>query len=294
MLVDLINNAALLVALSALYGLLARFRHAGAVRDKVLAGLLFGGLAIAAMNMPFHYRPGVIYDGRSIVLTLAGLFGGGIAAAVSVAMAGAYRAYLGGPGVWAGMATILLCTMVGLAVRCVYNNRPESVEPPALYAVGIATHVVMLLCQLLLPWPGALQTIARIWLPVMLVFPAATLLGGILLGNEERRIVAAGKLRESEAKYTAAFNTSPDAININALDGLFIDINEGFTQQTGFTREDVIGKSSLEIDLWTIREDREKLVRGLKENGYVENLKSVFRCKDGSLKTALMSARFIN
>jgi hypothetical protein len=44
MLVELFNNAALLVAFSALYGLLARVRHIGAARDKVLAGLLFGGL----------------------------------------------------------------------------------------------------------------------------------------------------------------------------------------------------------------------------------------------------------
>ena len=294
MLVELINNAALLVALSALYGLLARFRHDDAVRDEVLAGFLFGGLAVAAMIMHFHYSPGIIYDGRSIVLALAGLFGGGIAAAVSVALAGAYRAYLGGPGVWAGMATILLCALVGLAVRRVYNNRPGSVDPLALYGVGIVTHVVMLLCQLLLPWPGALETIGRIWLPVMLVFPAATLLVGILLGNEERRVAAAGKLRESEAKYAAAFNTSPDAININRPDGRFVDINDGFTRLTGFTRDDVIGKSSLEMDLWAIPEDREKLVRGLKENGHVENLESAFRCKDGSLKTALMSARFID
>jgi len=294
MFIELINNAALLVALSALYGLLARFRRAGSVRDKVLAGLLFGALAVAAMNMPFRYSSGVIYDGRSIVLTLAGLFGGGIAAAVSVALAGAYRGYLGGPGVWAGMATILLCAMVGLTVRRLYENRPDSVGLVALYGVGIATHAVMLLCQLLLPWPGALETIGRISLPVMLVFPAATLLAGILLGNEERRIVAAERLRESEAKYTAAFNTSPDAININALDGRFVDINDGFTRLTGYTREDAIGKSSLEIDLWAVTEDREKLVRELKENRFVENLESKFRCKDGSLKTALMSARFIH
>ncbi len=65
MLVELIHDAALLVALSALYGLLARFRRLGAVQDKLLAEILFGG---------------------------------GIAAAVSVALAGAYRGYLGGPG----------------------------------------------------------------------------------------------------------------------------------------------------------------------------------------------------
>ena len=179
--VGLINNAALLVALSALYGLLARYRHAGSARDKVFAGLLFGGLAITAIVVAGHYSPGILYDGRSIILTLAGLFGGGIAAAVSIALAGAYRAYLGGPGIWAGMATILLCAMVGLAVRRGYDNRPESLNPVALYGVGIAAHVVMLLCQLLLPWPGALETIGRIWLPVMVVFPAATLLIGILL-----------------------------------------------------------------------------------------------------------------
>jgi PAS domain S-box-containing protein len=294
MFVELIHNAALLVALSAFYGLWARFRHAGVVRDKVLAGLLFGGMAIVSMNMPFHYRPGVIYDGRSIVLTLAGLFGGGIASAVSVALAGAYRAYLGGPGVWAGVSTILLCSMVGLAVRRVCRNNPESLGPVALYGVGIIAHVVMLLCQLLLPWPVALETIGRIYPPVMLVFPAATLLVGVLLGNEERRIVAARKLRESEAKYTAAFNTSPDAININRPDGRFVDINDGFARLTGYTREDVIGKSSLEIDLWVIPEDRKKLMKGLKDNGCVDNLRSEFRCKDGSVKTALMSARFID
>jgi two-component system cell cycle sensor histidine kinase/response regulator CckA len=423
MLVELINNVALLVALSALYGLLARVRHAGAEWDKVLAGLLFGGLAIVAMNIPFHYSPGVIYDGRCVVLTLAGLFGGGIAAAISVALAGAYRAYLGGPGVWAGVAAILLCSMVGLAVRRVYNNRPESVGPLALYGVGIAANVVVLLCQLLLPWPGALETIGRIYLPVMLVFPAGTVLVGILLGNEERRIVAARKLRESEenlriilnsigdaviatdrngnitnmnpvamqltgwdekettgkplesvfniinedtrkavespvksvmkesmtvglathtlliskdgteipiadsgapikneagemtgvvlvfrdqteereyqrriaeseTKYKTAFKTSPDAINISRPDGRFVDINDGFTQLTGFARGDVIGKSSLEMDLWAIPEDREKLIRELKENGYVDNLESAFRCKDGSLKSVLLSARF--
>jgi len=99
--------------------------------------------------------------------------------------------------------------------------------------------------------------------------------------------------RESEEKYKAAFMTSPDSVNINRLDGLYVDINEGFTALTGFTRQDVIGKLSSEINIWAIPEDRGKLVQGLKKDGYVENLESVFRCKDGTLKTALMSARLI-
>lgn len=101
------------------------------------------------------------------------------------------------------------------------------------------------------------------------------------------------KISESESKYRAAFKISPDSININRLDGVYADINDGFTRLTGYTSEDVLGRSSLEIDIWAVPEDREKLVDGLRRYGQVENLESVFRCRDGSLKTALMSARII-
>lgn len=100
-------------------------------------------------------------------------------------------------------------------------------------------------------------------------------------------------LRESEEKYRLSFQTSPDSVNINRMDGLYVDINEGYTNLTGYTREDVIGKTSSEIDIWAIPADREKLVTDLKENGFVRNLESTFRCKDDSLKTALMSASLI-
>lgn len=100
-------------------------------------------------------------------------------------------------------------------------------------------------------------------------------------------------LKESEEKYRKAFLTSPDSININDIGGLFVDINEGFTSITGYEREDVIGKSSQEINLWAIPEDRVRLVNELRENGKVFNLETQFRIKDGTFKTALMSASIV-
>ena len=105
---------------------------------------------------------------------------------------------------------------------------------------------------------------------------------------------AEAALRESEAKFRLTFDSSPDAVNVNRLeDGLYVDINEGFTRLTGFTREDVIGKTSLQINIWHNPEDRQKLVWGLRENGFYENLEAQFRRKDGSLGIGLMSARTI-
>lgn len=102
------------------------------------------------------------------------------------------------------------------------------------------------------------------------------------------------RLQASEDKFATAFHTSPDSVNINRLkDGLYLEINEGFTRLTGYTAEDVCGKTSLEINIWANPEDRSRLVKGLLENGVVTNLEAQFRCKDGRLTTALMSARVI-
>ncbi len=110
-----------------------------------------------------------------------------------------------------------------------------------------------------------------------------------------RRKEMENALRESENKFSLAFDASPDAVNINRLvDGLYVEINKGFERLTGFTKADISGRTSLEIDIWHDPADRQRLVKDLQENGYCENLEARFRRKDGSLTTALMSARVIS
>jgi len=105
---------------------------------------------------------------------------------------------------------------------------------------------------------------------------------------------AESALKESENRFRLAFMTSPDSININRLkDGVYIDINEGFTQIMGYTRDEVIGKSSVALDIWKNPEDRKRLVKELDEKGFVENLEAEFTGKDGRIRFGLMSARKI-
>jgi two-component system, cell cycle sensor histidine kinase and response regulator CckA len=110
----------------------------------------------------------------------------------------------------------------------------------------------------------------------------------------ERRI-AQETLRESEEKFRLAFQTSPDLINLNRVsDGIYLDINEGFTKILGLTRQEVIGKSSLELDIWHNPKDRERMVADLRNTGFVENLEAKFCGKDGKSIIGLMSARMLH
>lgn len=124
---------------------------------------------------------------------------------------------------------------------------------------------------------------------------------GVVIGSTgyarditERR-QAEDQLRESEDKFHMTFNFSPDAVSINRLtDGIYVDINEGFTKATGFSRDDVIGKTPLEINIWQNLADLKKVNQALCEEGILENLEAQFCRKDGSLVTGLISARVIS
>ncbi len=240
-LADLICNSAILIALCALYSLLARFRKKSEFLFKGWTGLLFGCAAIVGMMMPFRPAPGIIFDGRSIVLTLAGLFGGTTVAAVSAVLVGIYRACVGGTGVWAGLAVIAVCPVIGLTFRRICGSRPEAIGSFSLYGLGLITHVAMLACQLILPHPEAYEIIHRVWFPVLLVFPAATLICGLLLRNEEQRVLLEQSLWASREDYRITIDSIGDAVISTDKEGLVTGMNRVAAALTRWKPAEAIG-----------------------------------------------------
>jgi PAS domain S-box-containing protein len=101
-------------------------------------------------------------------------------------------------------------------------------------------------------------------------------------------------LRASEEKFSKAFHASPDSIVITrAEDGTYIDVNEAFQGMTGYTRDEVMGHSSIELKLWADPDARMVMLRLLNQYGHVRNLDVRFRVKSGEIRELLWSADVI-
>ena len=105
---------------------------------------------------------------------------------------------------------------------------------------------------------------------------------------------AMSAVRESEERYRTAFRLSPNAITITRLaDGLYQDVNDGFTHTFGWTRAEVIGKTTQEIGIWKDLADRQVLVDTLKRDGYCENFEAELLARDGKALAVIVSAHLI-
>ena len=102
------------------------------------------------------------------------------------------------------------------------------------------------------------------------------------------------KLRESEARFASIFHTNPTRVCITSFeDGRFLDVNETFLKSCGYTRAEVIGHTSLELNDWVDPQARIRLRSLIEEHGRIQNFETQIRRKSGGIITVLISAELI-
>jgi PAS domain S-box-containing protein len=108
------------------------------------------------------------------------------------------------------------------------------------------------------------------------------------------REVAQSALRASEERFSKAFSASPIPMSIvNHANGRYIDVNESFLENSGFAREEIIGRTTEEIGIYAYPEERERLRAVLAERGTIHNAEVHRRVKSGEVRVALTSSEMI-
>jgi two-component system, cell cycle sensor histidine kinase and response regulator CckA len=130
--------------------------------------------------------------------------------------------------------------------------------------------------------------------PVWLLGSAHLVEGGDSAPTIEETLIDITERKKAEEIFRTAFNANPEPITIATIsEGRYIDVNESFLRVTGYQREEVIGRTSLELKFWVRPDDRAKLVETLWEQGSVRDLEITYRTKSGEERVALDSAEAI-
>ena len=96
-------------------------------------------------------------------------------------------------------------------------------------------------------------------------------------------------MRLSEEKFAKAFRLSPEMILISTeADGRCLEVNDSFLSLTGYSREEIIGRTTREINLWINPQQRDSMVQELESRGRVSDLEVTYRRKSGETGFALM------
>ena len=250
MLINLIDNIAFLIALAATGQLIVSRFHKASLKYQLVLGVLFGSVTLLGMSNPVNFAPGVFFDGRSIVLAVAGVVGGGLTAAIAACMAAFYRYQLGGIGAPVGITVIVLAALLGALARHWWQRRSSPPHHVHYLALGVLVQLMQLAAFTQLPDRAGYAFIEQSWWILLLFYPLATMLLCQIFRNyeqqvEEREALQAAQKaviaeeRASMERFHAYFDHSIVGLAITSLERGWIEVNDALCRTLGYTRDEL-------------------------------------------------------
>ena len=215
---------------------------------------MFGGVTLLGMLNPVEFGPGLIFDGRSIVLSIAGVFGGALTAVIAAAMAAAYRIHLGGIGAPVGVAVILASATLGVLARAMWARRRNAPSGWHYLGLGLLVQAGQLIAFTQIPGDAGYAFIHQAWWILMLVYPLATVILCLVFRDQESALENQRALARTQAQIArdrgmlrTLIDTLPDLVWLKDPEGVYLACNPRFEEFLGAKEADIIGKTDYDF-----------------------------------------------
>ena len=234
---NLVLNTSFLVSISIIFNLYFQRIQRQKVIYKLIGGIILGLAGIVLMTISLKLPNGVIFDTRSILISISGLFYGFLPTAVAAALVLGYRIFLGGAGTITGVAVTLTSAALGILWRFIRKN-PEKLSKLEFYGFGVVNHVIMVLCIFLLPKSMIEETLRTISLPILTIYPVGTLILCSIITYERKNLQTEQSLSESEIRFQAVCERAPVGI-IVGIPGRILYANSEYSNILGMSLEKI-------------------------------------------------------
>lgn len=227
--VELTKGAGALLAFSYVISWSNKVVLQSLTQKSIFQGCLYGLAAIIGMAFPLQLADGIIFDARTVVLSVASAVGGPIVAIVSALLAGFYRLYLGGGGALIGFATIVVSSAIGFGYWSLFTNKGKDPKLIIMFSFGFIVHFFVISWFFLLPmsWSDTFTTIA---LPMLTTFtPATAILLKIITGDEHLILAIRAKEEADDARDEATKNYSQTLLDTIKAIALTIEKRDPYT-----------------------------------------------------------------
>lgn len=287
----LVYNISLLITLTIFREALLRIFPKRGTLYSLLSGLLFGFVTMVGMMTPLKFLPGIIFDGRSIVLGVAGLFDGPLVAVIAALMAATLRVSQGGQGTVMGLTVISYSVLMGVLWYFWRKRSPLANRPGSFYLFGLLVHLGMVFLMVTLPGKSFSAVLKGVALPVMIIYPLVTLLLAIFFEGGESRIRSEAFLAESERQYRSAIEHLYEAFYRTDLKGNLVMVSPSMANLLGYTdSEHLLGMPT--VLFWKEPKKREDFLNLLQKKGSVEEYEITLVRKDGAVFPVAASGHY--
>lgn len=234
---NLLLNTSLLASICIIFNLYYQKIKKQKVILKLFGGVILGLAGVVLMSISLKLPNDIIFDTRSILLSIAGLFYGALPTSIAALIVIAYRIFLGGPGAYTGIAVALTSSAIGIIWRMI-RKKPETLSRLEYYIFGFTNHVVMLLVMFLLPKGLIAETLITISLPILIIYPIGTLALCMIIVYEGKSQTAERKLADSETRFQNVYERAPIGIVIETMEKILY-ANSEYLNILGMSLEEI-------------------------------------------------------